>query len=141
LALSVYLDASVLVPLFIDDNFSERAEALLSAGAEPVVGDFAGAEFASVVSRKVRERRLTVAEGQNAFVTFDAWMSRVQGPVETTAADVSAATAILRRLDLPVRTADALHLAIAGRLASELATFDAKMAESARRLGLALATV
>ena len=46
--------------------------------------------------------------------------------------------AFLRRLDLTLRTPDALHIAIAQRLAAELMTFDQKMAASARALGTAV---
>lgn len=46
---------------------------------------------------------------------------------------------ILRRLDLNIRTGDALNIAIAQRLEATLATFDGKMAENARALGVPVA--
>ncbi len=60
--------------------------------------------------------------------------------VEISAGDVAVATAFLRRLDLPLRTPDALHIAIAGRIGATLVTFDQRMAISARALGMAVAT-
>jgi len=53
--------------------------------------------------------------------------------------DVLATTAILRRLDLNIRTADALNIAVAMRLDATLATFDERMAENARALGASVA--
>jgi predicted nucleic acid-binding protein len=52
-----------------------------------------------------------------------------------TAGAVSAAEAFLRRLDLNLRTPDALNIAIAQRVGALLVSFDEKMAASARALG------
>jgi predicted nucleic acid-binding protein len=48
---------------------------------------------------------------------------------------------MLRRLDLNLRTPDAIHIAIAQRLGAELATFDVRMAESAEALGVTAVAV
>ncbi len=56
-----------------------------------------------------------------------------------TSADVTRADALMRRLDLPLRTPDALHIAIAERVGATLATFDVKMAAAARVIGLPVA--
>jgi predicted nucleic acid-binding protein len=45
----------------------------------------------------------------------------------------------MRRLDLTLRTPDALHIAISGRVGATLATFDEKMAAAARVVGLPVA--
>jgi predicted nucleic acid-binding protein len=42
---------------------------------------------------------------------------------------------MLRRLDLNIRTADALNIAIAQRVGAALVTFDQKLAASALTLG------
>jgi antitoxin (DNA-binding transcriptional repressor) of toxin-antitoxin stability system len=55
------------------------------------------------------------------------------------AADVTAATAFLRRLDLNLRTPDALNLPIAQRIGPAIATFDQRMAASAAALGTPVA--
>jgi predicted nucleic acid-binding protein len=44
------------------------------------------------------------------------------------------------RLDLTLRTPDAIHIAIARRLDATLVTFDQRMATNARALGMAVAT-
>jgi predicted nucleic acid-binding protein len=53
--------------------------------------------------------------------------------------DTAQAGSWLRRLDLVLRTPDALHLAIAARLGAPVATFDRGMEAAARNLGLRLA--
>jgi uncharacterized protein len=134
--MSVYLDASVLVALFTNDRHSNRAGAFLKT-QKPVlvVSDFAAAEVASVVARRVRTTDLTADEARAAFSAFDAWTARAAQRTTTGAADVIAAAAFLRRLDLNLRTPDALHIAIAQRIGASLATFDEKMAANAGILG------
>jgi predicted nucleic acid-binding protein len=104
-----------------------------------MVSDFTGAEFASAVSRWVRTRELDLNEGRAVLDTFDGWIGRVQR-VELMPVDVAAASLFLRRLDLPLRTPDAIHIAIVQRVGTALVTFDRQMAASARALGTAVET-
>jgi hypothetical protein len=137
---SLYLDASVIVALLTNDVFTPRADSYIRALTPLlIVSDFAGAEFASVIARRVRTREVTEQSARVAFAAFDAWMVRNTERVETTTADVVAATHALRRLDLPLRTADALNIAIAQRVDATLMTFDEKMAVAARVLGVRVA--
>jgi predicted nucleic acid-binding protein len=133
---SVYLDASVLVALFTDDALAVRADAFLRTHSPVlIVSDFAAAEFASAIARHVRMRGIKARDARRAFATFDVWIARAAGRALTTSADVACAAAFLRRLDLPLRTPDALNIAIAQRIGAEVLTFDDKMAASARALG------
>ena len=134
--MTVYLDASILVALFTRDHLSARADAFLRSSLPVlVVSNFAAAEFSSALARRVRTGEMTPDDARLAFSNFDAWTSRSTQPAELVAADVAAAQAFLRRLDLTLRTPDALNIAIALRIGAELATFDEKMAASAHLLG------
>lgn len=136
--MSLYLDANVLVALFSKDDLSDRAAALLSSGDSPVVSDFAAAEFASAIARLVRMRSFRATAARTVFAAFDRWTADKALRVEFIPADMSACSDLLRRLDLPLRTGDALHIVIAQRLDATLATLDVQMAQSARRLGLSV---
>ena len=139
-AVGCYLDASILVALLTAEPFSDRAEAFVLAAPDPLlVSDFAGAEFASAIARRVRTRESTLADAQKDLSDFDIWVARSVRRVEIRPADVTAATTFLRRLDLTLRTPDALHIAIAQRLSATLVTFDGRIADSARTLGVAVA--
>lgn len=139
--MSLYLDASVLVSLFAPDTLSARADALLRSSSEAViVSDFAMVEFASSISRRVRMGETSRAEAGMIFDALDDWCVRIVQRAETEAADMRAASGLLRRLDLSLRTGDALNIAIARRLDAALATFDNKMADCARKLGLRVLT-
>jgi predicted nucleic acid-binding protein len=138
---SLYLDASVLVALFVIDPASARAAGFLASHpAIILVSDFGAAEFSSAVARRVRMRDLTREDALLAFEHFDAWTTRAAGRREITTADIGAADQTLRRLDVNLRTPDALHIAIAQRLDATLVTFDRGMAAAARALGMAVAT-
>ncbi len=134
--MSLYLDASVLVALLTNDPHTDRATALLQGRRVVlVVSDFAAAEFASSIGRRVRMGELTADQARVAFMTLDTWISRSALAMETTPSDIRESTALLRRLDLGLRTPDAVNLAIARRADADLATFDVRLAASARAVG------
>jgi predicted nucleic acid-binding protein len=134
--LSAYLDASVLVALFVQDPLTNRARAILREHPQAiVVSDLAAAEFASAIARLVRIGDATADGARATFATFDAWTSRASGRAETTSSDIGSAAAFIRRLDLTLRAPDAIHIAIAQRIGADLLTFDRQMAAGARALG------
>ena len=138
--MNFYLDASVVIALLTKDVFTSRAESYIRANAPIlVVSHFTAAEFASVIARRLRVREITEPIARVLFVEFDAWVIRSTEPADTTTADVIAAAGALRRLDLPLRTADAVNIAIARRMGATLMTFDEKMAASAKALGVGVA--
>jgi uncharacterized protein len=136
LAVNVYADASLIVALIVPDIFNERARRYIDSERPTLlVSDFAAAEFSSVL----RTRELTAAQARTAFAEFDAWSALRGRRLELTGADVALAETFLRRLDLTLRTPDALNIAIAQRHECTLATFDVGMADAARALGLGIA--
>lgn len=135
--MKVYLDASVLVALFMEEQSTPRAEGLLSSRLRAIlVSDFASAEFASALARRVRMGELLREQANLAFTAFDAWAPLATERVEIAPEDVRTAEAFIRRLDLPLRTPDAIHIALAQRHGAILATLDGKMRLAAQRLGL-----
>lgn len=141
MALTAYLDASVLVALFTDDPFSEQADLLLRKGLPNVdISDFVAAEFVSAIGRRVRMAEISPEQAGAAFAAFDAWAAQETRRIETISADIAAADAFLRRLDLNLRTPDAINIAIGQRVGADLMAFDERMAANARALGLALYT-
>jgi len=60
---SVYVDASVLVALLMVDAFTARTDAFFRINTPVlIVSDFAAAEFASAVARRVRTGDITADE-------------------------------------------------------------------------------
>ena len=138
--MSLYLDASVVVALLTDDPFTRRADTFLRNNASVlIVSDFAAAEFASVIARHVRTEDITPNDARIVFSTFDAWVARTARREAIRAEDVAVAAAFLRRLDLTLRTPDAINIAITQRVGATLITFDDKMIANARALGISVA--
>jgi predicted nucleic acid-binding protein len=136
----VYLDTSIIIPLLVQDAWSARADAwVLRALPDIVLSDYASAEFASALARRVRTKEISSAEARAAFVTLDEWAARVSERIEIRTADVRTAESFLRRLDLTLRAPDAIHIALAQRARAALATFDEKMAAAAGALRVELA--
>lgn len=139
MALTVYADASVLVALIVPDALNQRAERFLGADPILLISDFAAAEFASALGLRVRIGSLSRDDAVLAFATFDGWAARFGPRLEISNADAARAEQFLRRLDLNLRTPDAINIALAERHDAPLVTFDVRMAEAAQALGLELA--
>jgi hypothetical protein len=138
-AVSVYFDASALVALFVVDAHNERANrALRGLREDLIVSNLSAAEFSSAISRRVRTRDLSAREARTAFANIDTWCARYSQVVEIDRTDFSVATALMRRLDLSLRTPDALHISIAQRIGCALITFDKGLADVARALDVEL---
>jgi predicted nucleic acid-binding protein len=136
----VYLDASVIVALLANDLFTDRARMFLGSNVLALyVSDYAAAEFASVIARRVRTQQLTATDAQAAFANLDEWVRTFTQFVEAAPHDIATAASFNRRLDLTLRAPDAINIAIARRLGLALATFDTGTAACATTLGVAVA--
>ncbi|UVO55561.1 type II toxin-antitoxin system VapC family toxin [Sphingomonas sp. SUN039] len=132
---AIYLDASVVVPLFADEARTELVQAFLTANDEALrISDFTALEVASAFSRLVRERVYTDDDAHNALTEFDRWRDGAAQmlPVET--ADIAMADGFVRRFDTKLRPGDALHLAVATRRDCRVVTADRAMAAAAALL-------
>jgi predicted nucleic acid-binding protein len=71
---SLYRDASVVIPTPVADRFTDAVGAfLVNCGQALVISDFAAAEVASALSRLVRMGELTATEATQRLADFDAW--------------------------------------------------------------------
>jgi hypothetical protein len=138
--LSVYFDASVIVSMVTADAFTNRAEAYLLRDAPLAnVSDLAAAEVVAALGARLRRRELDVSGANRALGAFDAWRASAAEMCVTIPEDVAAAEMLLRRFELALRAPDAIHLAIVRRKQIPLVTFDVRMADAARTLGLEVA--
>jgi uncharacterized protein len=136
--LSLYLDASVIVPTLVQSPPTATVDAFLSASREAfLISDFAAAEVASALSRLVRTKHLDRADAEARLATFDQWLVLDTVSVATQTGDVQQAAALVRRFELKLRTPDALHVAICARLGVSLVTRDDGMAKAATSIGVA----
>ena len=122
------------------DPLNARADDFVCNNPEGlIVSDFAAAEFASSIARRVRTRETTIEDARRDLADFDVWVARSTARTDLNASDIAVAITYLRRLDLTLVTPDALHIAIARRVDAILVTFDRAMAVAAGALGVAVA--
>jgi predicted nucleic acid-binding protein len=137
--LSVYLDASALIPILTSEASTERVETFLRSAEGPfLVGDFAAAEVASAISRLLRTGQFTLEAANQALTAFDAWCANGANRVEVEPADARLAAIFVRRFDLLLRAPDALHIAVTQRLGATLLTLDQRLAAAATNLQVAV---
>jgi len=135
--LSVYLDASVLLPVLVQEPATAAVEAYLTrSGPELLISDFAAAEVASALSRLVRMRLLDAEDATARLGDFEIWRAATTSTIDIQPADARLAYAFVRRFDLRLRAPDALHIAIARRLDIALVTLDRRLADAAAELGV-----
>jgi uncharacterized protein len=136
----IYLDASALVSLFLQDSHSNAVRNRFRSATGPfVVSTFGMAELASAVSLRVRTGATDARVAVAVLDLADDWSRQAAILVETAPQDVRAATTVVRRFDLALRAPDALHIAICLRSRADLLTYDETQARAAARLGVMLA--
>jgi uncharacterized protein len=141
LAGPLYLDASALVKLYLPEPESDDLNRLLLGRLDAVVSDLAVTEIVSSLSRRRREGSVTTAVVSGLQ---RALLGHIEAGVYRRVELIPAAHREAERLlislgTVPLRAADALHLALAlGAEAASLLTWDRRLGAAARAVGLAV---
>jgi hypothetical protein len=93
-------------------------------------------EVASALSLKARIGQLAAQDVERALGTFLNRMKPDMIGLEIERADFQRAADLIVRTPLPLRSGDALHLAVADRNGAGLLTFDKRFAAAARAVGI-----
>lgn len=134
----VYLDTSVLVAYYCPEPKSQKIEALLKTKAAPAITDLTELELYSALSRKIREGGLEREDAVRILAQFQAhldgdWYTRL--PLEPR--HYRLAKQWMRQFHVPLRSLDALHIAVAASEQASLITADVGMAKAAESLSVA----
>ena len=132
-----YLDTSVLVAYYCPEALSEAAEKMILADGQPAVSALTEVELVSALARKVRERELSRENANYVLAEFQSHLNQLlfkRIPVERD--HYSVAFNWLAQFAIPLRSLDALHLAVAAQNNLELVTADNQLSQSARKLGV-----
>ena len=137
--MSVYLDASVLLPTLIHEPGSAVVDAFIGDVSQPLVlSEFAAAEVASALSRLVRTKLLDQADAVARIADFDAWRAAATETVDIQASDIRLANVYVRKFDLMLRAPDAVHAAVCRRADLRLVTMDRRLASASQELGVSV---
>jgi predicted nucleic acid-binding protein len=134
----VYFDTSALAKWYLNEPRSDEVEAYLQTHGPVAISWLTVVEMRSLLARRRRERHFDAELEWRVFATFQQDVRAghlILHPMEGDPAAL--AVSLLGDLpSLPLRTLDALHLAVAkGIRADTLATADKLMAEAAGALG------
>ena len=135
--MGVYLDASVILPMLVEEAASPAVDAFIARHPTGLVlSSFAAAEVASVLSRLVRTGQLETADARDRLADLDAWQALATEDVDVQPSDIRLAGLHVRRFELMLRAPDAVHLAICRRTDHVLATLDRRLAAAALAVGV-----
>ena len=133
--MSLYLDASAIVPTLVDEGSSPAMRRFLTtATLRLIVSDFTAAEVASAMSRLVRMTLLTGEDAEARLSEFDAWRAAATDAIDFQPSDFRLANIFVRNFDLGLRAPDAVHAAVCRRGGLQLVTLDRGLAAAAEVL-------
>ena len=135
----LYIDPSAWVKLYLPEAFSDVLNATLLGRRDLFVSDLGATEVASAVGRACREGRLDRISGRRLLRTLRHHVETgvVQRLELTPRVHVEAERLLLADHDVPLRAADALHIALAslGDIAT-MVTYDPRQSRAARAASL-----
>jgi predicted nucleic acid-binding protein len=134
----IYVDTSLLLPVYVPEDRSEEANRVLASALTIVISDLTVAEFHVGLARKVKLGNLSVPQMEATRALFESHLHEgLLRRVPLQPFHSEAAGRLASRSKVVLRTLDALHLAVVAGLASSVpvATFDTRLADAAQDLG------
>lgn len=133
----IYVDTSVLVAYYCPEPISSKAEEAITEADSPTVSPLCEVEFASAVAKKVREKLILKISANRILNEFQSHLHQLlfkRAPIEVD--HFGLAFNWLARLEIPLGTLDALHLAAASKNNLKIVTADRQLSRAADKLGI-----
>lgn len=131
----LYLDTSVVAALYLPEAKSEIIEKRLAKESACSISNLTEVEFASAISRRVRMDDISASDGQRIIARFASHIRDGHYPmISMGQQEYECARAWLSMFKAPLRTLDALHLALCRTNDLQLFTSDGHLARSAKAL-------
>ncbi|MBW4477836.1 MAG: type II toxin-antitoxin system VapC family toxin [Tolypothrix brevis GSE-NOS-MK-07-07A] len=133
----IYLDTSIVAPLYWLEALSDTVEELVLSESELGLSQLVEVEFVSALSRRVRMREISQDDATTIVERFQTDIdSGFYTRINLETIHYHLAREWISRFTTPLRTLDALHLAVASQNNIRLVTADAALAASAQFLGV-----
>ena len=137
-----YVDTSVLVAYYCPEPISETAEKLILSSKRPCISSLTEVELASALSRKIREKNLSPDDGNKIFNQFQSHLEQsLYGLTAVEDRHYQTAKTWIVQFSTPLKTLDALHLAVAAEGDLTLLTADKHLSISAKYFGIDVVNV
>jgi uncharacterized protein len=135
--LRYYLDTSVLVAYYCPEPMSDQVQDFLSNQVKPVISLLTEVELFSAIARKVRMGDLRRKDGERIIAKLLSHLdSDLFSIYSVQPHHWRLARGWIGLFKTPLRTLDALHLAIASAEDCELVTSDQQLVKAAEKLGV-----
>ena len=139
---SAYIDTSVLGAYYCAEPLSDAAEEALARTGAPLISALCEVEFTSLIARKQQLGELSESQARERLALLRLHLVEgVFGRIPIGAGHYTRAAELIAAMDSPLRTLDALHLAVAIAAHLPLITADHDFATSARRHGATVVLV
>jgi hypothetical protein len=138
---AAYVDSCVLLSLVLGDSgYTDSERWLINQGDQTLwISHWVLLEVAGVIATCVRRGQLTAEQAQTIGSEFESFRQERLTLIEPRGTDFLQARQWLERcLHLPLRSGDALHLALAQRQQLTVVSADRALARCAESLGLPL---
>ena len=133
----IYLDTSIVAPLYWAEKLSDRVEELVLSETELGLSQLVQVELVSALSRRVRTREIPQDDATAIVENFQTDIdSGFYTRVTLETIHYHLAREWISQFTTPLRTLDALHLAVASQNNIRLVTADVALATSAQFLGV-----
>lgn len=132
-----YIDTSVLVAYYCPEPISSKAERLIIETDIPVISLLTEVEFASALSRKVRDGQIPEESSNKVINEFTLHLRHGLFKRLTIGPDCyNLAFKWLSANKTPLATLDSLHLAVASLNDLKIITADKQLSRAAHKLGI-----
>jgi uncharacterized protein len=136
----LYLDTSALVKVLVPEPGSDALNDALAGALDVLLSDLTLTELASALGRRARERALSTAQARGIHREAERLSESCRKVELTPAVHRRAERLLLSSGSMPLRSLDALHLALAiDAHAATLVTYDTHLRAAANSHGLAVA--
>jgi predicted nucleic acid-binding protein len=134
-----YLDTCFITPMLLNEATSEAVERYVvrAEAGSLYLSQWTRVEFASVVAREVRMKKMNATQGASVLAEFDKLVKDSLMVLVPAADDYNLARDYLGKFSTGLRGGDALHLAIAANHgASKILTLDEGLLSAGKKLKL-----
>ena len=132
-----YVDTSVLVAYYCPEPLSGKVEKMVLELPAPAISYLTELELVSAVSLKIREKNISSEAGNKIINLFQSHLDHhLYRWVAIDHHHYRKALSWISQFNPPLRTLDALHLAIAATENASLVTADRRLADAAQFYGV-----
>ena len=137
-----YIDTSVIVAYYCPETLSETVEQLIVKIKQPAISHLTEIELTSAISRKIREKNLSQADGNRILTQFQSHIEqKFFRRLSIEYKHFQMGKTWISQFNTPLRSLDALHLAVASSYNLTFLSTDLQLLESAKLIGVDISTI